>query len=186
MAQAIAMTLMAGGTGLSAYSTYQQGEEANKMGKIQQLQYNAEAKAVEMSGQDEARLQREAGQRLLSTQIANVSAGGGQISGSNLYVIADSARNVEIDALVIERNYKTNATSLRQQGALARYEGQMARRNARIATVAGLLSGGGQMAGMYKQAKPTPAAATTTNTTGVKAVRPSNYSSMYNNREGMY
>lgn len=183
MATAVSAVLMGGGMGLSAYSTYQSGEEANKQGKIQQLQYEAESEAVRMSGQDEARLQREGGQGLLSSRITNASAGGGQISGSNLYVIADSARNVEIDALVIERNYLTQVGRLKQAGRLARYEGQMARRNARIATVAGLAGSAAQLVGMYKPAKkPT----TTTSTTGVKAVRPSNYSSTYNNRERMY
>jgi hypothetical protein len=153
MAPVVSAVLMGGGMGLSAYSTYQSGEEANKQSKIQQLQYEAESEAVRMSGQDEARLQREGGQGLLSSRITNASAGGGQIDGSKLYIMANSARNVEIDALVIERNYLTQVGRLKQAGRLARYEGQMARRNARIATVAGLAGSAAQLVGMYKPAK---------------------------------
>lgn len=134
-----------GGGLLSAWAAVEGGKEAAEMGKLQQKQFNAEADAVLLAGGEAALEKRKEGRRLTASQIAAISASGGGLVGSNLVVMAESARNVEMDALTIERNAGVAAQSLRFRGQIARYEGQLAKRNARIRATAGMLStaGGG-------------------------------------------
>lgn len=133
------------GIGLSAYGTLEKGKEAAKAGKIQQQQLEAEAKAAEQVGQYESRLKRKEAERTQASQIAQMMANGGLLTGSNLEILAETARNYEDDALVISRNYQMQAINLRNKGALARYEGQLARRASRIRAVSDILSGAALM-----------------------------------------
>lgn len=149
--QAIALTAMIGGQALSAYSTLAGGKEAAEAGKLQQQQFEAEAQAASLAGREEAYLKRKEGRRLTASQIAAFSASGSGLVGSNLVVMAETARNVEMDALTIQRNAQVRAIGLRQQGALARYEGQLARRNARIRAFSDTASFAGKSYLMYKQ-----------------------------------
>ena len=141
------------GMGISAYSSYQQGQQAAELGEAQQAAYEAEAQAVVQAGAEESRLKREEGRGFLASQIALVSATGGGMVGSNLVVMAESARRIETDALTIERNAQTRAKFLRTRGAFARYEGQLARSNARIRALAGGMRSAGQLYGMYNSGR---------------------------------
>ena len=150
MAAALPYLFMAGGSALSAYSTIKGGEQAAETGEAQQAAFEGEAQAGVMAGAEASRLKREEGRRLTASQIAAVSASGGGLVGSNLVIMAESARRVEMDALTIERNAQIRAKSLRTRGEFARYEGQVARRSARIRALAGGLKTAGQLYGMYK------------------------------------
>ena len=152
--QALAIPFIIGGSALSTYSTIMGGKEADETGRLQQRQYESEAQAAVAAGADEARAKRDEGRRLTASQIAAISASGGGLVGSNLIVMAESARNVEADALNIERNTQIRAKSLRTQGQWAKYEGQMAKRNARIRATAGVLGAAGQMYLDYKYWNP--------------------------------
>ena len=143
--QILALAAVAGGAGLSAYNTLEEGKEQAKLGKIQQQQLNAEAKATEQAGQYESRQKRKEGQRLKATQIAQMSAQGGTMTGTSMGLVADSAKEIEADALIISRNYGLEATRLRNRGALAAYEGRVARRASRIRATADTASTIGQM-----------------------------------------
>jgi hypothetical protein len=149
MGQAISYILQGGGTALSSISYAEEGHEANKMGKLQQQQYNAEAEAVRISGRDEGSVKREEAERFKTSQIANISANRGAISGSNLILVMDSARNFELDALTIERNYMTQAGKLVQAGHLVRYEGQMAQKAGRMKSWSNALGSAGQAGSQY-------------------------------------
>jgi len=149
----LALTSIIGGTALSAYSTIMGGKDADEMGRLQQRQFESEAQSALTAGGEEARLKREEGRRLTASQIAAFSVSGGLV-GSNLVIMAESARNVEMDALTIERNAQIRAGSLRSQGALAKYEGQMAKRNARMRAFTGILGTAGQAYLMYKYPQP--------------------------------
>ena len=153
MATALAALAMAGGTALSAYSTIQGGKEAAETGKIQQQQLENEAKSEQLAGLDESGLKRKEGRALTASQIAAISASGGGMVGSNLVLMAESAKNVEMDASIISRNADLRAKSLRQQGAWARYEGQLARRNARMRAFANVAQSAGQAYLMFRKPK---------------------------------
>lgn len=174
---AIALPLMIAGSGLSAYSTIMGGAEAAEVGKIQQQQYEAEAKGVELASLEEQRQKRKEGREITASQIAAFSASGGLV-GSNLVIMAETARNIEADALTIERNAKIKAGALRKQGQWARYEGQMTRRNARMRAFANMAGTAGQMYFLYKypQQKKTSVAGTTWNRVKSEMSRPDYYS----------
>lgn len=138
------------GMGLSAFSAIRAGKEADEVGEAQQAAFEGEAAAEVTAGAEEAGLKRKEGRELLASQIAMVSASGGGLVGSNLVIMAESARNVEMDALTIERNAQTRAKSLRTRGGFARHEGQLARRKARIRATAQGLRSAGQLYGLYK------------------------------------
>ena len=151
--QAISWILIGGGAGLSAYSTIQGGKEAAEAGKIRQQQFEAEADATIAAGMEESGARRKEGRELTASQIAAFSVSGGLV-GSNLVRMAETARNVEADALTIERNAQIRATSLRTQGEWARYEGQLARRNARIRAFTGVAGTAGRLYLMHKYPQP--------------------------------
>lgn len=163
--QALSMGAMFGGQALSAYSTLQAGDEAAEAGKIQQQQLNAEAKAATIAGMEESLAKRKEGRALTASQIAAISASGGGLVGSNLVLMAESARNVEADAQTIERNADTRARQLRTRGEWARYEGQLARRNARMRAAAGALKSAGMAYMMYKSPQPGKSKTSATYTT---------------------
>ena len=158
--QALGLIAMAGGSALSAYSTIQGGKDAAEAGKIQQQQLNAEAKAEEMAGLEAGGLKRKEGREIQAQQIAQASVSGGLV-GSNLVIMTETARNVEMDALTIGRNAGTKANALRMQGEWARYEGRMARWQSRIRATSDVLGTAGQSYLMYKSKKPGGGSTTT-------------------------
>lgn len=148
--EALGLPLMIGGTALSTYGTLAEGKELAEQGQIQQRQYQAEANAALMSGSEAALQKRKEARRLLATQVAM----GGKLSGSKLIVMADSAREAEMDALTIERNAGVRAGSLIQAGQMARYEGQLYKRNAGIRAFSNLAGSLGRSYMMYKYYNP--------------------------------
>jgi len=161
-----------GSMALSAYSSYQEGEQAEELGEYQQQQYEAEAQATVQAGAEEARAKREEGRGLTAAQIAVISATGGGLVGSNLVVMAESARNVEMDALTIERNAQTRAKFLRARGSFAKHEGQLARTNARTRGMAQLLSSAGSLYGTYKKPSSSYPPGTTYNSSQYRPMGP--------------
>ena len=141
----MAIGAIVGGTGLSAYSTLEEGKQAAEMGKITQQQAEAEATAVEQAGQYEAREKRKEAQRFKASQIAQVGVQGGILTGSKLLLVAESVGEYEMDALVIERNYGLEAGRLRSAGALAAYQGRLARRAARVRAFTNIAQTAGMM-----------------------------------------
>ena len=154
MADYFGLAMMMGGSGMSAYSTIQGGNEAAEIGKVQQAQFNAEADATTQAGAQEALAKRKEGQRLTATQIAAISASGGGLVGSNLVLMAESAMNVEADARTIGINADTKANTLRQQGKWARYEGQLTKSRARTRAWANVIGTAGQAYAMHKYWNP--------------------------------
>ena len=135
----------AAGIGLSAYGTLEAGKQEAELGKIQQQQLDAEAKATEQAGQYESRLKLKEGIRTGASQIAQMLANGGLLTGSNLQILADTAYEYNADAMVISRNYGLQATQLKNQGKLAAYEGRLARRNSRVRALGDVLTGAALM-----------------------------------------
>lgn len=142
--QALAIAAIAGGTGLSAYSTIQGGKEAAELGKVQQKQFEAEADAVRLAASEESLEIQKRARADIASGIATASVFGGLV-GSNVVLLAEKARNWEMDARTTERNAEIQARSLREKGKLARYQGQLARRNARMRATADIAGTAGQM-----------------------------------------
>jgi hypothetical protein len=108
----IAPILAAVGTVISAKGQLAAGDAANAAAKE-----NA-ANAVETAGIQENQ-QRLADQRTLATGRADIGASGVQASGSPLDVMAESARQAEMNALIIRRGGQLQAHADLVQGANA-------------------------------------------------------------------
>lgn len=143
----LAAAAVVGGAGLSAYSTLEGGKEAADMGKLTQEQLNEEAKAAEQAGNYESREKRKEAARAKAGQIAQISANGGLLTGSNLVLVADTAKEYESDAIVIARNYKMEASRLRIAGSMAAYEGKQIRRASRVRAASDFMKTAGMAAG---------------------------------------
>jgi hypothetical protein len=133
----------------SAYSTLEEGKEAAKLGKIAQMQYNAEAEAAREAGQYESREKRKEAQRFRAKQIARMYANGGLLTGSNLTILADTAAEFEMDAVLIQHGYDVEAVRLRNQGSLAAYQGRLTRRASRMRAFGMGMSGAANIGAMY-------------------------------------
>jgi len=136
----LAGALLGTGMGLSLYGTLEEGKEAAREGKFAQIQYGMQAKAAEEAGQYESREKRKEGQRKKGAMVAEMSAKGGNITGSNLIGLADTAKEYEADARMIMRNYKGEANRLRNIGAVYAYQGRVARRASRIRALTNLMN----------------------------------------------
>ncbi len=131
------MELALAGAGLSALATLEEGKQAAKLGKIQRNQLFAEAEAVKQTGRTESREKRKEARRFQGRQLAAIGAQGGTVSGSNLAILAKTAGEFEADASIIQRNFALQATQLQNRGILAKFRGDLARRNARMRALAG-------------------------------------------------
>lgn len=141
-------------TGITAYSSIQQGEYAAKVA-------NEEARAKDFMARDA--LQRgvlaEEQQslqirRTLGTQLARYGASGVDISsGSPLMVMADTAGLGEMDILMARNNAAREAWGLKEEGKILRSQGAMARKSGYMQAAASLLTGASDSFGIWKSRK---------------------------------
>lgn len=110
------MTAIGGVT--AAVGQYRAGQAA-----AQAANYNA--RLAQMQGAQKASLTRQQGQRQLSTIRANVAKSGATSAGTPMMVLAESAANVEIDALNAMWSANQEATLSRAQGRDARQAGRL-------------------------------------------------------------
>ena len=141
----IAMAMMAGGTAMETYGALEEGKQAAKVGKMQRQYYEAEARATEQAGLYDQRLLKERGRGLKAHQIAQMAAGGGSLSGTNLRTLARTAAAIEADAAVLGQESQRRAGQLRYRGAYADYAGKMARYGSRLRAAAAGGKGIGSM-----------------------------------------
>ena len=131
---AVGLLMYGAGTALTMWSQYEQGQSAADAGHMRRAQLEAEAKAVSLSGRREEIEKRKEGHRLMASQIAQIGAQGGNLTGSKVEIMAADAEMVNADANTINFNYMTEATRLRNEGKIANWQGDTARWAARIRT----------------------------------------------------
>lgn len=106
------------GVGLSALGSIQEGRAESKAGKRQAWVGRQNAKAAREQGAEDARRFRVYGRKQLGAGRAAVGASGIRLSGSAMEVIAENARNLELDAQTIEYEAELRAWNF-EQGAKA-------------------------------------------------------------------
>lgn len=120
---------------------------ADRAAEIEEQQ----AKAIEEKTRQEEALHRASGERLLSTQRALYGKSGVEFTGTPLLVMADTARQIELDARAIKYGGSIQAAQARNAATLSRTQGSSAAKNAQTASYfsAGttLLQGAGQAYG---------------------------------------
>lgn len=144
-----AMVLTAVGTGVSAYSQYQQGQYNAQMAEANAR--NAELAAADATarGDAEAAMQRMQVSRLIGRQRAAFAASGvDAASGSALDVLGDTAAFGQLDVDTIRSNAAREAWGLQSQAASDRYSARVSRRMGTIGAGATLLTGGAQVGTM--------------------------------------
>lgn len=128
-------------SGISAIGQYQQGSsaQANAGHQAGILRGNA-ATALDQSAEDERRF-RIFARRRMGTSRANIGASGITGQGSAADVLADTARNLEADAISIRHQGEIRAQGLRDQAESVIEGGEQAMRDARYGAAASLLTG---------------------------------------------
>jgi len=131
---------MAGMTGLSAYSSIQQGKSQNKIAQYNaQVAENQAIAARQKAEYDEER-QRTMIARMGGTQRANIAAGGGELLDAG-DVLGFSAEEAELDALAIRYGGKMSADAAQQAATLRRAEGRAAQKQSYFSAGSTLLTG---------------------------------------------
>lgn len=136
------------GTFLQAYGQLQAGEEADAVSKYNQQVKEREAEAAEQSAMIASRKQAQAASRTMSSLRAGLGASGVVgAEGAPLGIIAEQARQSELENLEIGFQGSRQATKLREEGKMIRRSGRAARRASRIQAGTTLLTGFSQAFG---------------------------------------
>lgn len=137
---------------MQAFGQYQAGQAAKDEGNTTKKWYNYNASIAEQNAQEaknaaktEETQFRKQGDRLLSTQRSLYAKSGVAMTGSPLDVQAETAAEIESDALNIRRNGSLAAQGFKQEAALQRGYGDMAKTRGKNAYSAGLWQAGGSL-----------------------------------------
>lgn len=142
------------GTGVSAYSSIQQGKAADRLAQFNANSANQAAADKARDGRILANNQREQNQRLQARQRAlYAKAGVVDTTGSPLMVQVAQAGQLEMSALEIEATSSTEAARLQQQAQLDRMQGKAAKSAGYLNAGATILQGVGNAASSYGQYK---------------------------------
>lgn len=140
-------------TVLSSFMSYRSEKKA---GEIAQAGYEAnaaslrsESKAVIEAGIEEQFLARERVRRLLASQKVAIAAGGGNIGGSNLILMADTAAQAERDIKMQMRNREVEASRLLKTANIQSAYGQAAKQTANARALSNLFGGSVKLASIY-------------------------------------
>lgn len=135
---------------VAAYAAYEQGQQAQEVQK-----YNAkvqENRAIEETQRAafDAQRSREQSRRILANQRAVYGSSGVDVAaGSPLLVMADSAKQAELDAQVILSGGQARASDAWARANIARYQGKAAAQAGTINAGTTLLSGATRAYGTY-------------------------------------
>lgn len=142
------------GTGVSAYSSYQQGKSAQSLNNYNAALDEQNAVVAQRDAAIIANQQRTQNARIQAKQRAAFAANGvvGD-TGSPLLVEAATAGNLEMGALETQRQGNIRAGQYRQQAELDRMSGKAARTAGNLNTAATLLQGAGSAASQYANYK---------------------------------
>lgn len=134
------------GTAISAFSMYQQSNQAAAMAKYNaQVDANRAIEARQVADEQERR-SRETARRMLASQRAAIGASGADVgTGSALLAQADSAAGTELDALTIRHSGSAEAARARASETLQRYEAAQYRSNRFFGPAATLLTGASKL-----------------------------------------
>ena len=144
-----AVVVAAAGAATTAYGQYEQGKAQKKWGSYNAALAERDAETARKNAEYEAGVQRKETQKLLSRQRALYGKSGVTLEGSPLLLMAETAAEGELDALMIERGGRTRAQGYRSEATLSRMKGSAAKRAGYYGAGSTLLTGAGQTATGY-------------------------------------
>ncbi len=150
---AAAVTASLVGTGLTAYSAYQQGQYTKDIANHNAQVDNLKTTEALNMGADAQAQQRARTAQILGAQRAAFGASGLQgDSGSAGDILADTARMGEQDAQTVRTNALKQAWGYQQDALSEQGQGEMAARAGSLNAMGTLLGGGAQAYGMWAKA----------------------------------
>ena len=115
------------GVAIQTYAAYEQAQTQEKFFKYNAKVAENQAMGERMRAKVAADQQRELHRRVIANQRALYgSTGVESASGSPLLVIADSAKQAELDALIIQAGGEARAIGFQAQAGLDRFQGRNA------------------------------------------------------------
>jgi hypothetical protein len=142
------------GAGLSAYSTYQSGQNAKKV-----ADYNAEINA-QNAADARAKALSDANERMQEARVlkgkqklAYAAAGVDTDSGTPLDTMMQTAKDAEMDAANIIKGGELTSRNYLSQAELVRYQGRATAQGATIGAGATILQGVGNAYGGYQKSR---------------------------------
>ena len=145
-----AVVVSAVGVVTSAYGQYEQGQAQKKWGSYSAAVAERDAETARLNAEYEAGLQRKETQKLLGRQRALYGKSGVTLEGSPLLMMAETAAEGELDALMIERGGRTQAQGYRSEAILSRMKGGAAKRAGYYGAGSTLLTGAARGYSAYK------------------------------------
>ena len=143
------------GIAVSTYAQYEQGQTTEKFAKYNAKVAENQAAGERMRAAVAAGQQREAHRRVIANQRAQYGASGVDVaSGSPLLVIADSAKQAELDAQIILSGGEARAGGFQAQAALDRFQGRAASTAGYFNAGSTLLSGSSRAYQQYRGTQP--------------------------------
>lgn len=140
----LAVPLMLAGTAVSAYGQYQQGQAASAEAKYQAQVQERQAQAAEQRTQLEQRRQAEQASRQKGALAAQLGASGAvTTAGAPLMIMAEQARQEDIEQGMIGWQGREEAGSLRRGAQMSRMKAKQARTAGSIGAGTTLLHGFG-------------------------------------------
>ena len=146
---AAGIAVIAVGTVVNAFGQIQQGKAQQKWGSYNAAVAERDAETARLNAEYEAGVQRKETQKLLGRQRALYGKSGVTLEGSPLLLMAETAAEGELDALMIERGGKMRAQGYRSEATLSRMKGSAAKRAGYYGAGSTLLTGAGQAAYQY-------------------------------------
>lgn len=141
--ETIAIMAIVAGAGISAYSSYEQGQSQKAISNYNAQVAENEAKQRAQDAQVAANAQRAQNEALKAKQRALFAKAGVVAAGTPLLVQAEQAATLEMSALEIERTGNMDAARLRSQAELDRMQGKSAARAGTMQAAGTVLSGVG-------------------------------------------
>lgn len=148
----MAFTTIAVGAGMKAYGDYSAGQAKGKLNDMNARIADEQAKSEMASGSYNANLVRQKGAKVQGQQVASIGANNLQQTGTNVNVVADTARANEADALQVQNNALRRAWGFEVQEESDLTQGDMARKQGVMSGIGDLISGGSSLAGAYAAA----------------------------------
>jgi len=155
MADPVSGILIAGmvtsmaGTLMSVQGQLAQGSAQKKWGEYNAQVAERDAESARQSAEYEAGLKRREGEKILGTQRALFGKAGVTFEGSPLMLMEQTAADVEMDALMIERGGVLTSQRYQSEATLSRMKGQAASRAGYYGAGTTLLTGASQAATTY-------------------------------------
>jgi hypothetical protein len=153
---------------VSAYAQYEAGQQQQAQAKYQSKIARNQAQAAQNAAQVAEANRREQDRRIMAEQRALVGGSGLSTEGAPLFVMLDSAKEAELDALRLRYGGTLQAGGFLDQSRLLTYQGEQAARAGEIGAGTTLLTGASSAVGIYGRYR-TPSASPTTSPAGTSS-----------------